>query len=108
MLYTKRICKITLYYYFAHLRSPTVVSNNVMVPLAWKEGGICLFKHILNTFLEYTTGYMVKDHSWAICFNKQQAFFYIPHPRDKIVNGALDGMRNSSVGPPRRIDLMTH
>ena len=77
---------------------------------------------------------MIKDNSesetkpatttWATLSDYQQGFFYMHHPTDRIVpfhrqdstyhglcytsRGALAGTRNSSMGPPWRIDPMTH
>ena len=57
----------------------------------------------------------MKPATWATLSDQQQEFFYMYHPTDMTVytiafvtpsRGALAGMRNSSMGPPSRIDLI--
>ena len=81
------------------------------------EGNV-LFNDALNTFLKrlYGVRHMVKDHSDSDKGNPlpphglQQGLFYMHHPTDRIAHTTafvtpvvehwLDGMRNSSMGPP--------
>ena len=59
---------------------------------------------------------MVKDHLDSERGNlllppsdQQQGFFYMHHPTDTICShGTMAGTRNSSMGPPWRIDSTTH
>ena len=92
-----------------------------------KEGNV-LFNYALNTFYLrlYGVRHMEKDHldsergyplpPHGLLFPISSKGFYMHHPTDRITHttifvtrrGALAETRNSSMGPPRRIDLMTH
>ena len=96
--------------------------------LGRKEGNV-LFNGALNTFYLrlYGVGHMVKDHSdsergnplppHGLLFpSKARVLLYaLSHRQDSTYHvlcytsrGALAGMRNSSMGPPWRIDPTTH
>ena len=98
------------------------------IPVIKKEGNV-LFNDTLNTFYLrlYDVKHMVKDHSskrgnllqtHGLLFpiSSKGSFIYAPsHRQDNAYHdlcytshGALAEMRNSSMGPPWRIDLMTH
>ena len=78
-----------------------------------------LFNDALNTFYLrlYGVRHMVKDHSGSergnpLPSHRQQGFFYMHHPPYRITHTTafvtLAGRRNSSMGPPFRIDPTTH
>ena len=61
----------------------------------------------------YGAGHVVNDHLDSERGNPLPPLFYMQHPTDRIVlcytcRGALAGTRNSSTGPPCRIDPTTH
>ena len=93
-----------------------------------KEGDV-LFNDTLNTFYLqlYSIRHMVKDHSDSkrgnllpphrllIPIAARVLLYVLSHRQDNTYHilcytrwGALAGMRNSSMGPPWRIDPMTH
>ena len=83
-----------------------------------KEGNV-LFNDALNTWL-YGVRHMVKDHSdseietrcrlmgYSFRLAARILLYASSHRQDNTSRGALVGTRNSSVGPPRRIDPTTH
>ena len=90
-----------------------------------KEGNV-LFNDALNTFYLrlYGVGHMVKDHSdsergnpcrYSFRFAARVLLYASSHRQDNTYHGlcytscgALSGTRNSSMGPPWRIDPTTH
>ena len=102
-------------------------TNSRMFPLFWKEGNV-LFNDALHTFYLrlYDVGHMVKDHSdseggnplppYGLLFPiSSEGSFICIIPQDNTYHGlcytsrgALAGRRNSSMGPPGRIDPTTY
>ena len=95
------------------------------LPPIMNEGRTFLFNDALNTFYLrlYGVGHMVKDHSdsergkplppHGLLFPiTSKGSFYMHHPTYHGLcytsRGALAGKRNSSMGPPWRIDPITH
>ena len=98
--------------------------------ISWLKEENVLFNDAFNTFYLwlYSVEHMVKDHSDSergnllpplygqlISITSKGSFICIAHKQDNTYHGlcytscgALAGTRNSSMGPPWRIDLTTH
>ena len=110
--------------------SPHFSSHKTLIKLAWngRKEMFYLTTHSTHFILRlYGVGHMVKDHSDSgeetSCCHMGYSFqltarvlLYAPsHRQDNTYHslcytsrGALAGTKNSSMGPPRRIDPTTH
>ena len=104
-----------------------IAGPGIVADQAVQEGRlIVLFNDTLNTFYLWLYGHMVKDHSyserkpaaatWATRRLAARVLLYAPSHRQGSTyhglcytsRGGLAGTRNSSMGPPWRIDPTTH